>query len=183
MVGHQFYTHLTGVPVQVIKHSPSATYISHLYNCWPCHSLPTFLLLQATFSAASVHLEICKNIGAKGRRREHSSFLFTFVQLYLFTCIYFTHSSFWVTFHPSLIHSLFCLHFIQYSLIHLKNVVIAILVGTETAECLNKLIDSVITIFPVGRESLYKRALPILDLVILFILLRQNNATAPCETS
>lgn len=26
-------THLNGVPVQVIKHSPSATYISHLYNC------------------------------------------------------------------------------------------------------------------------------------------------------
>lgn len=65
MVGHQFYTHLNGVPVQVVKHSPSATYISHLYNSWRHHSLPTLLHLQDTFSDASVHLAMLRHVRGK----------------------------------------------------------------------------------------------------------------------
>lgn len=65
MVGHQFYTHLNGVQVQVVKHSPSATYISHLYNCWRHRSLPTLLHLQTTFSDASVHLEMLRHVRGK----------------------------------------------------------------------------------------------------------------------
>lgn len=46
MVTHQFYTHLNGVLLQVVKHSASATYISHLYNDWNCRPLPAVLHLQ-----------------------------------------------------------------------------------------------------------------------------------------
>lgn len=69
MVGHQFYTHSNGVPAQVIKHSPSATHISHLYNCWRRHSLPTRLLLRATFQPP-LDVWRCEKMEGEGRRRE-----------------------------------------------------------------------------------------------------------------
>lgn len=78
MVGHQFYTHLNGVPAQVVKHSPSATYISHLYNCRRHRSLPTLLHLQDTFSDASVHLEMLRHVRGKEEKILSLSFLFIF---------------------------------------------------------------------------------------------------------
>ena len=131
MVGHQFYTRLNGVPVQVIKHSPSATYISHLYNCWRCHSLPTFLLLWATFSPASGHLEISED-GRRKTERER-----WFLTLHSWPHSFQSFVSYAIILTPSFTP---CIFFPPSRLINVKNVFIGILVVTGKAgECLNKL--------------------------------------------
>lgn len=137
MVGHQFYTHLKGVPVQVVKHSPSATYISHLYNCWRCHSLPTFLLLQATISVASGHLELRKG----GRRwREQGD---DFTPLLLSICII-TSSCFYT----SLIQSLIYIHCFLLILNHISSYIFPVYIHPLVHPCTSQpaLFSSVSTV-------------------------------------
>lgn len=132
MVGHQFYTHLNGVPVQVVKHSPSATYISHLYN--PC-AVARFLHFSSSrtyFKPPLDTLEVWKDRRVKEERDNFNVFLFTFILFPVFVsyiCLF------------TLISLYFLPHWLSYSWVsHLKKVFIGILVVTgKTVECLNKL--------------------------------------------
>lgn len=147
MVGHQFYTHLNGVPAQVVKHSPSATYISHLYNCWrrrsPSYTSPPPRHIFRRL-CASGDVKTCK-----GRRGEDFIFALTFAII---------NNSSQFSSPTKRSYSLLPLTFIPHLFIQpqscpflfmahsLNNVVIGILTVRVGAECLNNLNKSICTL-------------------------------------